>query len=184
MNPRILLVPVLAATLPAFAAEPARPAQELLDAARKAAAPDRAVFVAFHASWCSWCRRLEGVLARPEVKAVLDRHFVVQWLTVQERGEKKLLDNPGAAELYARWTGGAPSGIPFYGILDAQGTLKGTSLRVLEAGKAPENLGYPGSDAEIGQFLAFLKEGAPKLTAAEAEVIRGALDAAKPRPKA
>ncbi|HLO67863.1 MAG TPA: thioredoxin family protein [Holophaga sp.] len=183
MRAPLLLVPVLAAALPAPAAEAPKPAAELLAAAR-AAAGNRAVLVAFHASWCSWCRRLEGVLEQPEVKAVMDRHFVIQWLTIKERGEKKALDNPGAAELYAQWTGGVPSGIPFYGVLGAGNTLKASSIRALEAGKGPENLGYPGAPAEIDQFLGMLKEGAPAFTAAEGEVLRRALLAAMPKPKA
>lgn len=184
MRMTALLVPVLTAALPAQAAETPRPAAELLTEARAAAGKDRAVLVAFHASWCSWCRRLEGVFNQPEVKAVLDRHFVIQWLTIKERGEKKALDNPGAAELYAKWTCGVPSGIPFYGVLGAGDTLKTSSIRVLEAGKAPENLGYPGSPADIRIFLDLVREGAPKLTQAEAAVLEKALLAAMPKPKA
>ena len=135
------LLPVLLAAAALAAPAQTPPASQLIATAQAAAKTnDRAVLVFFHASWCSWCRRLEGVLAQPPVKAVLDRHFVVQWLTILERGPKATLDNPGAAELYQAWGGGPKSGIPFYGVLDAKGALKASSL----AGSPAENLGYPG----------------------------------------
>jgi hypothetical protein len=137
--------------------------------------------VAFHASWCSWCRRLEGVLARPAIKEVLDRHFVVQWLSVKERGAHKDQENPGAAELYAAWTGGQEAGIPFCAVLDAKGKVLGTSIRALAPQGKPENLGYPGAPEEIGAFIALLRDGAPTLGAAEAETLRKELLAAAPK---
>jgi thiol-disulfide isomerase/thioredoxin len=162
-----------------------RPAQELIDASLATAkVGNRTVLVAFHASWCSWCKRLEGALARPAVKEIMDRRFVTLWLTVQERGPLKATENPGAAELYAKWTGDAKAGIPFYAVLDAQGAPRSTSIRPLAPGAKAENLGYPGSAEEIAGFIALLREGAPSLTDAEAAVLRSELEAAKPKPKA
>lgn len=182
MRPLLLVPALLACTLSAQAPAPTPAAQDLLAAAQNTAKTEhKAVLVAFHASWCSWCRRLEGVLNRPAVKAVMDRHFVIQWLTVQERGPKQDLNNPGAAELYQKWTQGVPSGIPFYVVLDPQGAPRSSSIRALAAGAAPANLGYPGSSAEIEIFISFLKDGAPGLSAADSAVLRAELEAAKPK---
>ena len=176
----LLLLPALLAFNLAAQAPP--PAQTLVDQALEAARPGgRTVLVAFHASWCSWCRRLEATLARPAVKAIMDRHFVIQWLTIQERGAKQALDNPGGAELYQRWTGGAKSGIPFYLVLDAKGLPVSSSIRSLAPGAEAGNMGYPGSPEEIQGFLALLKDGAPSLTATELETLGRELDAAKPK---
>ena len=178
--PAILMI---LATAPALPAQTPPPAQELLAAAR-AAAQDKTVFVAFHASWCSWCRRLEATLNRPAVKTIMDKHFVIQWLTIKERKEKAVLDNPGAAELYAKWVGGDNAGIPFYGVLDAKGEMFSSSIRAPKPGAPAENLGYPGDPEEIRAFLDLLKDGAPSLTAAELATLGQELDAAKPAPKA
>lgn len=181
--------PLLPFVLVALAAAPVlhadarpQPAAELIAGALAAAKPaNKTVLVSFHASWCSWCRRLEGVLARPAVKEIMDRHFVVQWLTILERGPKQELDNPGAAELYQKWTAGVKTGIPFYLVLDAKGDMRSSSIRSLAPGAPADNIGYPGSPEEIKGFIALLKEGAPSLTDAETATLYAELDAAKPK---
>jgi hypothetical protein len=162
----------------------ARPARELLESARTAATNgNRSILVAFHASWCPWCRRLEATLARPAMKEIMDRHFVTLWLTVRERGAMKELENPGAADLYMEWAGGdAKAGLPFCAALDGRGALRGTSIRPLAPGARAENLGYPGSPDEIKAFLGLLKEGAPSLSDPERDILRDELEAARPRP--
>jgi thiol-disulfide isomerase/thioredoxin len=178
MRPLVLLPALLAFSL---AAEAPPSADVLLQRAQATAqASHRAVLVAFHASWCSWCRRLEATLNRPAVKPIMDRHFVIQWLTVQERGPKQELDNPGAAALYQQWTAGAKAGIPFYLVLDAKGQMVSSSIRALKPGGKAGNMGYPGSPEEIQGFIALLKDGAPALTATETDTLERELNAAKP----
>jgi thiol-disulfide isomerase/thioredoxin len=179
-----MMVPALMMALaaPALMGQTAAtPAADLIKAALTEAKGQRTVMLAFHASWCSWCRRLEATLARPAVKEIMDRHFVFQWLTIQERGPKQVLDNPGAAELYQAWTGGVQAGIPFCVVLDGQGKMHASSIRALAPGQAAENLGYPGSPEEIKAFIALLKDGAPSLSPAEQATLAQELEAASPK---
>lgn len=156
----------------ARAAEPQRPAKELLaEATASAAAAKKTVFVGFHASWCGWCRKLEKVLGSPGVKEAFDAHFETVWLTVQERGSKKSLNTPGAQELYRLWAGHEDVGLPFYAFLDRNGKALASSITGAD-GKVAENLGYPGDVPELERFLGLVKKAAPGITPDELSGLR------------
>ena len=172
-----LLASALAATsavsVPSAPAETAAPAQELFRKAVKAAGEKRNVLVLFHASWCGWCRRLEKYTRLPEVQPILERHYEVLWLTVDERGGKKSLDNPGADEVRDA-IGGKAGGLPVYAALDRDGKVLGSSTRRGLDGKT-ENIGFPGNPDEIDHFFKLLRSGAPRLTDAEEASLRRSL---------
>jgi thiol:disulfide interchange protein len=181
---RISILPVVFAFAAPFisAQDRPKPATDLIQQAQvQAAASGKQVFVAFHASWCSWCKRLDKVLGQPEVKQVMDRHFVFQGLSALEAPATKDRENPGANALYHEWTKGKEEGIPFYGFLDGKGKLLATSIRPLKASAAAENIAYPGSAEEIDAFLGLLKEVAPSFTGEELATLRKAFDEAKPK---
>ncbi len=87
-------------------------------------------------------------------------------LDTQERGDKKVLENPGADALLARW-GGAKAGLPFIVILDANGNKLADSNRL----PGGNNIGCPASTAEISEFGKMLQETAPAITPDERDKI-------------
>ncbi|MBI5444398.1 MAG: thioredoxin family protein [Deltaproteobacteria bacterium] len=147
------------------------PAESVLAAAaRDGKSGKRSILVIFHASWCGWCRKLEAVLSVPSVEEILERHYETASLTVQERGEKEALENAGAEELLAS-IAGKDAGLPFTVVLDRK-TRRAIATSNL-AGPGT-NIGFPSKTDELDAFIAMLRKGAPRMTAAEAETIRAA----------
>jgi thioredoxin-related protein len=136
-------------------------AQSILDTAvKQAAASHKTVLVMFHASWCSWCKRLDTAFVSTELQAIIDERFIVTHIDVLERKEKiVLLENPGGNALLKTW-GGENSGIPFLVFLDTTGT------KLADSNVMPDhqNIGYPGSKEEITAFVSLLKNAAPQIT--------------------
>jgi len=142
-------------------AETPAPAKSIVDAALKEASMSKKnVFLVFHATWCSWCKRLDAALTDPEVKKIIDDNYVVTHLDVMERGEKEqTVENPGGEEIM-KSLGGEKSGLPFYAILD------GTGKKLADSNVMPgnNNIGYPGSTEEITAFEKILKQTAARMT--------------------
>jgi len=162
---------------PTRAPAPASAKQLLEEARTTASASGRGVLVGFHASWCGYCRKLEGLLAQPPAKEILDRRFVVTWLTVLEKPGKEGLENPGGRALYEEWSGNE-GGLPFLATLDSSGRLTATSLRPGRDG-VPRNIGLPVRPPEVAHFVAMLRSASPALTDAEAVALTDAFTKAK-----
>jgi thiol:disulfide interchange protein len=142
-------------------AETPAPARTIMDTASKqASASGKNVFLIFHATWCSWCKRLDAALIDPEVKQIMEANYVITHLDVLERGEKILTaENPGGKEILNQ-LGGEKSGLPFYAILDPAGK------KLADSNVMPgnSNIGFPGSPEEIAAFDKILKQTAPRMT--------------------
>lgn len=117
----------------------------------EAKAGNKKVFVMFHASWCSWCKKMDAKMASPELKKLFDSNYVIAHLTVQESPKNKNLENPGA-DVVLKNFGGENSGIPFFVILDPKGKLLEDSLDA-----AGQNLGCPATAEEVAEFKRILK---------------------------
>ena len=168
-GPPATAAPAAPASGEAQASAPTSPTAMAVYEKAKAAAGKRSVFLAFHASWCLWCRALEKLTVLPATKPIFDRYYEVAWLTVDERTSRKSLENPGADELRTR-IGGDGVALPFYAVVDAKGSVVATSVRPGLDGKK-ENIGFPGTPDEVETFLALFRAGAPDLTDSEEKAL-------------
>jgi len=109
------------------------------------------VFVLFTASWCGWCKKMDANMNEAATKQIFDDNYVIKHLVVQENGDKKKLENPGAMELLTKYKG-EKSGIPFFLIFDAYGKKIADSFDA-----KGQNLGCPASAEEVAEFVKILK---------------------------
>ena len=148
---------------PSPSTDPPAPASQVIDnAVKRAGAESKTVWVDFGASWCGWCRKLEAFLAAPEVKPIIDKHYVLVNLTVQESKDKKALENAGGDEVMAS-LGGKGAGLPFYAYLDGSGTRLANSMAMPNGG----NIGFPANQEELTAFMGLFDKTAPRLSAEE-----------------
>jgi len=132
---------------------------------KEAKAKNKNVLLVFHASWCKWCKMMEKNMNLPETKPLFDKNFVTAYLDVQERGEKKSLENLGGQEIMNKYKG-ENAGLPFWLVLDPKGKVLADSFD--EKG---DNLGSPATLEEVNSFLAKLEKSS-KLNKKELETIQ------------
>lgn len=159
---RAQTVITLEAAATAVAETTPEPADAVLKAAcAEAAASHKKVFLIFHASWCGWCHRMDSIMQAPVCKPLFDGQYVTTHLVILEGPNKKALENPGALALYTKYAGGNNQGIPFFLIIDKDGTVLRDS-RIKPEGAAPgsggNNTGCPDSDEELTYFIRILHE--------------------------
>lgn len=162
MKTRLYLVTVLMLLCGvAFSQAQPESADVLLDKAYKQAKKEKKnVFVIFHASWCGWCKKLDASINDPACSDYFNKSYVFVHLTVNEAKDKKNLENPGAVDLFNKYTGGK-SGIPFFLIYNKKGVLIADSnIRKEGEGldKPGSNMGCPASAEEVAAFVEVLKK--------------------------
>ena len=168
-----LITAILLISLTLSAQEKPEPAGKILaDAYKIAAKEKKSVMIIFHASWCGWCKKLEASITDPLCSDIFNRHFVIRYLDILERADKKSLENPDASEVYNKY-GGKDQGVPFFLIFDMKGNLL-TDSKIKAAGDGPdkpmENIGCPASDEEVTAFIQILEKAA-KITDTEKAAI-------------
>ncbi|WP_343686738.1 thioredoxin family protein [Chryseobacterium gleum] len=130
----------------------------------EAKAGKKNVLLIFHASWCKWCKMMEKNMDLPETKPIFDKRFVTAYIDVQERGDKKSLENPGGQELMNKYNG-ENAGLPFWLILNPKGGVLADSFDA-----KGENLGSPATPEEVATFIAKIEKSS-KLNKEEAQTI-------------
>jgi thioredoxin-related protein len=156
----LVLFMILATVVASGQSEKPEKAEIVLKAAlQQAGGANKTVLLIFHASWCGWCKRLDAVLENPDMKNIMNNHYVITHLDVMESGAKKALENPGGNEMLGDY-GGAKSGLPFYAFLDSEGK------KIADSNVMPkdQNIGYPGTPEEIVAFEKLLQRTAPRMT--------------------
>jgi thiol:disulfide interchange protein len=113
------------------------------------------VLVQWGGNWCGWCHRLEIWLARPRVAMIWSQAFVDLKID-QDR------DVDGMT-LEQQYTGGKPSGIPFFVIVEPDGRVVADSFIMPDGG----NVGCPWSEEELTLFGQFLEKNVPAIGEAE-----------------
>ncbi len=137
----------------------------LKKALTEAKAGNKNVLLVFHASWCKWCKLMEHNMNLPETKPIFDKNFVTAYIDVQERGEKKALENPGGQEIMNKYKG-QNAGLPFWLILNPKGGVLADSFD-----QKGDNLGSPATPDEVQAFLTKLEKGA-KLNTEQKQTIQ------------
>lgn len=132
---------------------------KIMEAAYKQAKKEKKnVIVIFHASWCGWCKKMDTAMNDKICKSFFDDNYVTVHLTVDEKN--KNLENPGA-DVFRKKYHGEEAGLPFWLIMDKEGTLLGDSF-IRKEGQSldtpGENIGCPAADNEVAAFCALLKK--------------------------
>ena len=163
-------------------------AETILTAAQKQAKHDhKGIFLVFGASWCTPCKRLDGVLDAPANRSVIEKYFVVTRLSVAEQyGGNPKLNTPGGDKLFSRF-GGPGNNVPFVVLLDHKGELIVNSNRPISEDKL-DNIGYPDQPLEILWFMTMLKKAAPVMSDSEVQTVtdwlkKSAKEHPKPEPR-
>lgn len=138
---------------------------ELNKAFTEAKAQKKNVLLIFHASWCGWCKLMEKNMNLPETKPIFDKKFVTTYIDVQERGEKKKLENPGGQELMNKYKG-ENAGLPFWLVLNPKGEVLADSFD-----SKGDNLGSPATPDEVATFMAKLEKSS-KMNKQELQTIQ------------
>ena len=158
---KTILLPLLliATAASLFAQETPATAEEVMkEAFASAKTQNKKVLVIFHASWCTWCHKMDTSLNDPSVKKFFDDNFVIRHLVVFESKGKEGLENPGALAMITKYNGG-DGGIPFWLIFDAEEKfLADSRMKATVNGvEKLQNTGCPATKEEVEYFIDVLK---------------------------
>jgi thiol:disulfide interchange protein len=137
-------------------AKPQVAADVLAAAMAKAKAEQKRVFLHFGAPWCGFCHMLEDWAARPDVAAMLGRHFVDVKID-----NDRMTGGKAVYEAHLAMAGQKEEGIPWFVFLADDGAL----LAVSNGPKG--NCGFPVAPEEVEHFGTMLRAAKTALTEAD-----------------
>ena len=149
---------ILATSL--FAQKAPASAEEIMkEAFATAKKQDKKILIMFHASWCSWCHKMDTSLNDASVKKFFDDNFVIRHLVVFESKGKANLENPGALDLITKYNG-KDQGIPFWMIFDNDEKFLADSRMpaAVNGVEKLQNTGCPATQEEVDYFIGVLKK--------------------------
>ena len=103
-----------------------------------------------------WCKPYFITMNDAAVKKAFTDNYEIRHITVLENGANKAQENPGGADLLAKYHGDQ-EGIPFWVILNPDGTLLGDSRMKSATGKLA-NVGCPAQPEEVDYFVGLLQK--------------------------
>ncbi|MCX6293487.1 MAG: thioredoxin family protein, partial [Sphingobacteriales bacterium] len=87
-------------------AQKVKSSTEIMEAAYKQASKEKKnIILIFHASWCSWCKKMDAAINDKSCKKLFEDNYCIVHLTVEENEKNKKLENPGAEELKKKFNG-------------------------------------------------------------------------------
>lgn len=133
---------------------------------------NKKVLVMFHASWCGWCHKMDTSINDPSIKNFFEKNFVIRHLVVFESKGKENLENPGALDMYNKYSENN-QGIPFWLIFDnSESFLADSRMPAVKNGKESlQNTGCPATKEEVDYLITVLKK-TTDLKENELELIR------------
>ena len=162
-------------SLKSMAQDAPAPAETVMkEAYATAVKENKKVLLIFHASWCSWCRKMEASINDPSCSKLFNDSYVIVYLDVLEHADKKVLENPGANEFLDKFED-KNSSLPYFLVLDTKGNvLTDSNVRMngkLASATEDNNLGCPVTEKEVDYFAQMLRSTS-KLSKSELAVIK------------
>ena len=126
---------------------------------------EKQLFLIFGSPGCGWCKVFDKYHADEKVSRVLTKHLVIVKVDTAA--------NAGGQEMYDEY--GKARGVPAFVILDKDGKT------LADSGDEGENIGFPFQPHEIDRYFKALKKACPKLSDAEAEILKDKLMEVRPK---
>lgn len=149
---------------------PTAAADALAAAVQKAKAENKVVFVHFRADWCGWCKKLEALIALPDMLPIFNRNVVDLAIDTE-----KMADGQALLE---KFTNAKPTGIPFWAFVKSDGSVSANAFD--ENG---ENIGHPHKPGEVAAFMKAWKSSVASATAEETSAVEAKLKELGEKPK-